>query len=198
VKRFDASVPAAERLQQRPLTAMLLHSLLEKHSKWIFELANQEFHHNGDMEERFLLRPQNYIGRWYERRSFDDYFYRCADALDLNSATPRGKAIWEAAAPRLAELRKKYNLGTGDGRTRETAFDIPAEIKPGEFKRFVNEVTQELFGERALHSNLRWSSLGKNGRRVVHGIILVGRPGNRNRNNDSHTIMPYYFNIEQK
>lgn len=198
VKRFDASVPAAERLQQRPLTAMLLHSLLEKHSKWIFELANQEFHHNGDMEERFLLRPQNYIGRWYERRSFDDYFYRCADALDLNSATPRGKAIWEAAAPRLAELRKKYNLGTGDGRTRETAFDIPAEIKPGEFKRFVNEVTQELFGERALHSNLRWSSLGKNGRRVVHGIILVGRPGNRNRNNDSHTIMPCYFNIEQK
>lgn len=198
VKRFDASRSAAARLQQHPLTAMMLHSKLEKYARWLQELANREFLHNGDLEERFLIHPQNYIGQWYERRAFDDYFYRGADALNLNSATPRGKAIWDAAEPRLAELRKKYNLGTGDGRTRETAFDIPAEIKPEEFKRFVNEVTKELFGERALPSNLRWSSLGKNGRRVVHGIILVGRPGNRNRDNDSHTIMPCYFNIERK
>lgn len=198
VRRFDASLPAAGRLQQRPLTTMLLHRLLEQNARWLYQLGNEEFHHNGDLEERFLLHPQNYIGQWYSQRAFSNYFYRRADALDLNSATPRGKAIWDAAEPRLAELRKKYDLGPGNGRTRETAFDIPAEIKPEDFKRFVNEVTRELFGERALPSNLRWSSVGKNGRSVVHGLIMVGRPGNFNRDNDSHTIMPCYFNLERK
>lgn len=198
VRRFDASLPAAARLQKRPLTTMLLHCLLEQHAQWLYQLGNREFLHNGDMEERFLLHPQNYIGQWYEARAFSNYFYGRADALDLNSATPRGKAIWDAAEPRLAELRRKYNLGPGNGRTRETAFDIPAEIKPDDYKRFVNEVTQELFGERAMPSSLWSSSVGKNGRVVVHGLIMVGRPGNFNRDNDSHTIMPCYFNLNRK
>lgn len=198
VRRFDASLPAAARLQKRPLTTMLLHRLLEQHSQWLYQLGNREFLHNGDLEERFLLHPQNYIGQWYEARAFSNYFYGRADALDLNSATPRGKAIWDAAEPRLAELRKKYNLGPGNGRTRETAFDIPAEIKPEDYKRFVNEVTQELFGERAMPSSLWSSSVGKNGRVVVHGLIMVGRPGNFNRDNDSHIIMPCYFNLNRK
>lgn len=198
VQKFDASLPAAERLQQRPLTTMLLHSLLEQNAKWLYRLGNREFLHNGNLEARFLLHPQNYIGQWYSQSPFGDYFYRRADALDLNSATPRGKAIWDAAEPRLAELRKKYDLGPGNGRTRETAFDIPADVKEEDYKRFVNEVTQELFGERALPSNLRWSSIGKNGKSVVHGLIMVGRPGNFNRDNDSHTIMPCYFNLQRK
>jgi len=198
VQRFDASLPAAERLQKRPLTTMLLHRLLEQNAQWLFRLANKEFHHNGNMEERFLLHPQNYIGQWYEARAFSDYFYRKADSLDLNSATARGKAIWDAAEPRLVELRKKYDLGPGDGRTRETAFDIPAEIKPEDYKRFVNEVTQALFGERAMPSSLWSRSVSKNGRYVVHGLIMVGRPGDLNRNNDSHIIMPCYFNLNRK
>ena len=198
VQRFDASLPAAERLQKRPLTTMLLHRLLEQNAQWLYRLGNREFLHNGNLEERFLFHPQNYIGRWYEARAFDYYFYLQADALELNSATPRGKAIWDAAEPRLAELRKKYDLGPGNGRTRETAFDIPANIKPEEYKDFVNEVTQALFGERAMHSNLWSRSVGKNGRYVVHGLIMVGRPGDHNRNNDSHIIMPCYFNLNRK
>lgn len=198
VRRFDASLPAAERLQQRPLTAMLLHRLLEQYTVELYTLCNHNFHNNGDMEDRFVLHPQNYIGQWYSQRALSGYFYGHADSLDRNSATPRGKAIWDAAAPKLTELRRKYDLGPGDGRTRETAFDIPADIKPADYKKFINDVTRELFGERALHSELLWSSVGTNGRRVVHGLILVGRPGNRNRNNDSNIIMPCYFNLERK
>ncbi len=198
VRRFDASFPAAARLQQRPLTAMLLHRKLEQYSQELYTLCNHNFHNNGDLEARFVLHPQNYIGQWYSQRALNGYFYGHADSLDRNSATPRGKAIWDAAAPRLAELRRKYDLGPGDGRTRETAFDIPADIKPEDFKKFVNDVTRELFGERALHSELLWSSVGTNGRRVVHGLILVGRTGSRNRNNDCHVIMPCYFNLERK
>lgn len=198
VRRFDASLPAAERLQQRPLTAMLLHRLLEQHAAQLYELCNHHFHHNGELDTRFVLHPQNYIGRWYSQRALSGYFYTYADSLERNSDTARGKAIWEAAEPRLTELRKQYNLGAGDGRTRETAFDIPADIKPENVEQFVNDITRELFGERAIHSNLRWSSVGKNGRSVVHGLILVGRYSDRNRNNGSLIIMPCYFNIDQK
>lgn len=196
VRRFDASLPAAERLQQRPLTAMLLHRLLEQHAAQLYELCNHCFHHNGELDTRFVLHPENYIGQWYSQRALSSYFYRYADNLERNSDTAQGKAIWEAAEPRLAELRKKYNLGTGDGRTRETAFDIPAEIKPEQVEQFVNDTTRELFGERAIHSDLHSSSVGKNGRYVVHGLILVGRYSDRNRNNGSLIIMPCYFNID--
>lgn len=198
VRRFDASLPAAERLQQRPLTAMLLHRLLEQYAAQLYELCNHCFHQNGELDTRFVLHPQNYIGQWYSQRALSGYFYAYADNLERNSDTPRGKALWDAAEPRLAELRKKYNLGAGDGRTRETAFDIPAEIKPEHTQQFVNDITRELFGERAIHSHLRWSRVGKNGRSVVHGLILVGRYSDRNRNNGSLIIMPCYFNIDQK
>ena len=198
VRLFDASLPAATRLQQRPLTTMLLHRLLERHAASLYELCNENFHNNGDLEERFVLHPQNYLGEWYSQRALSGYFYGHADSLDRNADTPRGREIWNAAAPRLAELKKKYALGPGDGRTRETALDVPADVKPDDFKKFVNDITRELFGERALHSELLWCTVGKNGRRVVHGLILVGRTGNRNRNNDCHVIMPCYFNMERK
>lgn len=198
VRLFDASVPAAERLQQRPPGALLLHQLLEKYSKDLYDLANREFLHNGDLEERFLLSRQNYIAHWYSQRAFNDYFYRRADAHERNCTTPRGKAIWDAAAPRLAELRRRYDLGPGDGRTRETAFEIPAEIKREDFKRFVNEVTRELFGDRALYSNLSSSWPGTNGREVMHGLILVGRHDDPRRLHEGHIIMPCYFNIDRK
>lgn len=196
VQSFDASLPAAVRLEQKPLTAMLLRRLLEQYGEHLFELCQHSFHSNGDLEERFVLHPENYIGRYYSQRALLQYFRFRGQEWNSELYHRLGKPLWEAAAPRLADFRKKYDLGKGDGRTPETAFDIPEGVT--DYKEFVNTFTREVFGERHLYCEFRYGDIAPNGRLVIYGLVNAGRTGNRNMNNDPIIAMPCYFNADKK
>jgi len=201
VKAYDQSCAAAERLQQKPHTAMLLRRLLEQHYEALHELCNNSFHNNGDLEERFILRPDNYLGRYYSRQGLAHYFSLKAHGWDMTVGS--GEKIyqrlidraWQEAAPRLAAYRRKHDLGKGDGRSPETAFQLPAGVKDnrGDYSEFVNAFTKDVFGERHLPCAYQYGDMVYEGKLVIYGLVNIGRTGNRNLNNDPILVMPCYF-----
>lgn len=193
IRQYDALLPAVQRLQQNPYGAMELRRILEQNSDALNELCNHQFHSNGGMEERFLVQPDNFLGAWYSARGLAEYFHHRLFLWNDSLARQYGDAVWKAAEPQLAGVRQKYALGAGDGRTPETAFDIPGDVKPADYVSFVNEVTQAIFGSRYLPGEPRHSTLTRTGRLVICGLVNVGRSGNKNKYNDPVLVMPCYF-----
>lgn len=193
IRKYDALLPAVRRLQQNPHGAMQLRRILEQNKDTLNELCNHQFHSNGDMEERFLVQPDHFLGAYYSARGLAEYFHQRLFLWNDSLARQYGDAVWKSAEPQLALVRQKYALGAGDGRTPETAFDIPGEVKPADYVDFANEVTQAIFGSRYLPGEPRHSSLTRTGRLVICGLVNVGRSGDKNNYNDPVLVMPCYF-----
>ena len=195
IRQYDALLPSVQRLQQNPYGAMELRRILEQNSGILNELCNHQFHSNGDMEERFLVQPDSFLGAWYSARGLAEYFHHRLFLWNDSLARQYGDAVWKAAEPQLAGVRQKYALGTGDGRTPETAFDIPSEVMPADYVAFANEVTKAIFGSRYLAGEPRHSTLTRTGRQVICGLVNVGRRGYKNMFNDPVLVMPCYFYV---
>jgi hypothetical protein len=195
IRQYDALLPSVQRLQQNPHGAMELRRILEQNSGILTELCNHQFHSNGGMEERFLVQPDSFLGAWYSSRGLAEYFHHRLFLWNDSLARQYGDAIWKEAEPQLAGVRQKYVLGTGDGRTPETAFDIPSDVKPADYVAFANEVTRAIFGSRHLPGEPRHSTLTRTGRQVICGLVNVGRRGDKNMFNDPVLVMPCYFYV---
>ena len=195
IRQYDALLPSVQRLQQNPHGAMELRRILEQNSGILNELCNHQFHSNGGMEERFLVQPDSFLGAWYSSRGLAEYFHHRLFLWNDSLARQYGDAIWKEAEPQLAGVRQKYVLGTGDGRTPETAFDIPSDVKPADYVAFANEVTRAIFGSRHLPGEPRHSTLTRTGRQVICGLVNVGRRGDKNMFNDPVLVMPCYFYV---
>lgn len=196
IRNYDSLLSAVQRLQQNPHGAMALRRILEQNSSVLNELCNHQFHGNGGMEERFLVQPDSFLGAWYSARGLAEYFHHRLFLWNDSLARRYGDAVWKEAEPQLASVRQKYALGTGDGRTPETAFDIPGEVKPVDYVAFVNEVTRAVFGSRYLPGEPRHSTLTRNGRQVICGLVNVGRSGDKNMYNNPVLVMPCYFYVD--
>ena len=198
VKLYDEVLPVVARLQQNPVTAMHLRQLIEQNEQALHELCNNRFHGNGNLEERFLLRKDDFLGTYYSRSALAEYFYMRAGEWDEKRLELKGNKLWNDAAARLEDFRRKHDLGKGDGRTPETAFEIPATVEEKDYAAFVNRFTREVFGELHLPAEFRFSSLSSTGRQVIYGLVYAGRSGNGNSSYDPVLVMPCYFNLPEK
>ena len=190
---IDKAQPGIAALQQSPVALMHFDALCVTARPHLQLLYERSFYELGDLEERLMRKPDNFLATLYSDYYRRTYFDRRAHHTNHPSIRNLVQRRWEAAAPALAEFRKKYDLGKGDGRTPETAFTFPPHINRNNYVDFLNEFAQSVFGEDALYVQApRITQQNKFGKKVVRALAYGGRLPEAHLN-EIHLINCYFY-----
>lgn len=173
---IDKAQPGIDALKQSPAALMQFDAMVitaRPHLQLLYERAFYEY---GDLEERLMRRPDNFFANLYSEYYRRTYFDRRASHTNHPDIRKLEANRWDAVAPALTEFRKKYDLGKGDGRTPETAFSFPPHINRSNYVDFLNEFSQNIFGEDALFVQApKIQNRNKFGKPVVYALAYGGR-----------------------
>ena len=190
---IDSAQPGIAAMQHSPAALMQFDALAEAARPHLQLLYERSFYELGDLEERLMRRPDNFLADLYSDYYRRTYFDRRAHITNHPSIRKLIQSRWEAAAPALAEFRKKYDLGQGDGRTPETAFTFPPHINRSNYIAFLNEFAQSVFGEDALYVQTPLQQeQNKFGKRIVRALAYGGRLPEPQLN-EIHLINCYFY-----
>lgn len=190
---IDKAQPGIEGLQQNPTALMQFDALVVSARPELQLLYERNFYELGDLEERLMRRPDNFFAELYSDYYRKTYFASRYHHSNNPSIHKLIQSRWEAAAPTLAEFRKKHNLGEGDGRTPETAFSFPPHINRSNYLEFLNEFSRCVFGDDALYVQApRIPQQNKFGKRIVWALAYGGRLQEPHLN-EIHLIYCYFY-----
>ena len=142
----DATQAGVERLQQSPAGLMHWLVLRERYRKEIE--AFYRCFRNGKLIERFVIQRATYMADFYDDKAHRYFFLFFRENNYLGEQMRQ--QLWADAATRLAAFRTRHQLGGGDGRTPDTAFELPPGLSKNERTEYINKVVREVFGEKHL------------------------------------------------
>ena len=142
----DATQAGVEQLQQSPAGLMHWLALRERYREDIEQFYRCFY--NGKLIERFFIQRATYMADFYSEHAHRYFFLFFRE--DRRDGEQMRRQLWADAAPRLAEFRTKNQLGGGDGRTPDTAFELPPNLTKSQRTEYINKVVREIFGEKHL------------------------------------------------